>query len=218
MALTITYPNSITPAFNPVVIEATSNVRDDYTIGSAKTISSISQSGGFAVLNFSASHSLLKGDFVLITSAPGSLESLGVALVTQVIDSDSVKVNIPFFASLTSSGTAYKYISNYACVVDLYVYYISAPTTPVYIGQIKQRPKFLNGFCFFEIDVSGIFKSYNFSGPGSDKVLSWDIFPATNPSIQSNTKSFVKWGIDVYEGFDNPSGGVPEWQGGVSPA
>ena len=218
MALTITYPDAITPAFNPVLIEATSNVRDDYTIGSAKTITSITQSGGFAVLNFSASHSLLKGDFILITSAPGSSSIVGVALVTQVIDADSVKINVPFVASLTSNGTAYKYISNYTCIVDLYVYYNSAPTTAVYVTQIIQKPKFVSGFCFFQIDVASIIKSFNFNSSGSSEVLKWDLYDATTTGLQINKKSFVKWGVELFEGFDNPSGGVPEWQGGVSPA
>lgn len=218
MALTITYPNAITPAFNPVLITATSTVRDDYTIGSAKTITSITQSGGFCVLNFSAGHSLLKGDFVLITSAPGSEEIIGVGLVTQIIDSNSLKINIPFVASLTSNGTAYKYIANYSCVVDLYVYYNSAPSTAVYIGQKIQKPKFVGGFCYFEIDVASIIKSYNFKQSGSSEVLSWDLYEYATTGLQINTKSFVKWGVELAEGFDNPSGGVPEWQGGVSPA
>lgn len=218
MALTILFPGNVTPAYNPIIVSATSNVRADFTIGSAKTISSISQSGGYAVLNFTAAHGLLKGDFVLITSAPGATEYQTKALVIAVLDSDSVKISLVYTNAITSNGTAYKYINNYSCQVKFYIYVNAAPTTEIYVASKTVVPKFVGGFCYFEIDVAPLVKAYNFEAYEEAEVLGWDLFSPDDVSPKINNHSFVKWGIELFEAFDNPAGGFPEYQQDVLPS
>lgn len=213
--LTPTYPPTFNAAYNPIIITLTSDVRNDGSTGSAKTINAVSNENGFAELTFTAPHTLLKGDFVLITSAPGASYLLGVAKVITVSSSTVIVINKAFITGISSNGTVYKYLNNYTAIVNTYIYVEAAPTTPELISSNTIIPKknITTGFLYFEFDVSSIIKSYNYEGLGIDDVLSSDLYPLnSNPVAQLNNKSFVKFHNDFAEAFDNPVGGVSEYQ------
>lgn len=217
MALTVTSPQEYSAAYNPVIVKAQSDVRDDFTIGAAKTVTVVTSASGFASLTFSANHGLIKGDYILITSAPDASSILGIALVTSVPTLTSLVINKAFSTGISSNGTAYKYISNYSCLTKFFVYYSSAPLVAVQVASKTLKPKFENGFCVFYIDLAGLIQSYNFEGDGVDDVLSSDIYVGGG-GIQVNEKSFVKYGFECFEAFDNPVGGIPSYveEGDVS--
>jgi hypothetical protein len=213
MALTITAPEDTTAAYNPIIIQAVSDVRDNFTFGAAKTISSVSSSStGYINLNFSAAHGLLKGDYVWISSAPG-LETLEdkFYLILAVVDSDTVTIAQRFNSGLTSNGTAYKYIKNYNAFLKFYVYTADAPTTPKYAANKNIKPTFEAGYCVFNVDVSDLVRQFTYkSYTAADVLPGVDFWPiGATDDVRVNESSFVKWGYELSEGFDNPLGGVP---------
>lgn len=215
MSLTPTYPPTFNAAYNPIILTLTSDVRNDGSQGSAKTISSASNENGFAELIFTAPHSLLKGDYILITSAPGADYLLGVSKVISITSSTELVINKAFITGISSNGTVYKYLNNYTAIVNTYIYVEAAPTTPELISSntIIPRKNITTGFLYFEFDVSSIIKSYNYEGLGIDDILSSDLYPLdSNPVAQLNNKSFVKFHNDFAEAFDNPVGGEAEYQ------
>lgn len=210
MALTITHATNYAPAYNPVVVSAVSTVRDDFTLGLAKTVTVVTNTLGYVQLTFSANHNLVKGDFVLITSAPGTEGIETVGYVTSVPTATSLVTNIPYITGLSSNGTAYKYIKNYSCVVRFYVYTVDAPSTAKLAATKIVRPKFVGGFCQFDIDLAGLIQSYNYEGFTPSDVLSSDLYTANN-ILQNNRKSFVKYGYELFEASDSPIGGDAEF-------
>ena len=211
MALTITPPSEYSAAYNPVVVTATSDVRDDFTTGSSYAIDTVTSASGFAQLTLDSPHTFLQGDFVLITSAPGAEYLEGVSLVTSVPDTDNIVINKPFLTNVSSGGLIYKYISNYGMLLKFYVYVTTAPSTEVLVATKTLKPKFSGGFCVFYADLSGLIQSYNYEGTDSDDVLSSDLYEATE-AVQVNEKSFVHYGFECFEAFDNPVGGEPVYQ------
>lgn len=210
MALTITHATNYAPAYNPVVVSAVSTVRDDFTLGSAKTITVVTNTSGYVQLTFSASHGLIKGDFILITSAPGTEAIETVGYITSVPTATSIVTNIPYVTGLSSNGTAYKYIKNYSCIVRFYVYTSDAPSTEKLAATKIVRPKFAGGFCKFDIDLSGLIQSYNYEGFTPSDVLSSDLYDS-GVLLQYNRKSFVKYGYELFEASDSPIGGEAEY-------
>lgn len=210
MALTITAPDQYAAAYNPLVITATSDVRDDFTTGLAVEITSITSNGGFAQITIDNVSSIdyLQGDYFLITSAPGVESIEGVALITSVIDIDNYVINRPFTTGLSSVGECFKYISNYSMLLKFYIYVTTAPSTAVLVATKLLKPKFAGGFCVFYADVAPLVQSYNYAGLEAGDVLSSDLYEATE-AVQVNTKSFVKYGYEAFEAFDNPVGGQP---------
>jgi hypothetical protein len=211
MALTVTPPSEYSAAYNPVIVTAQSDVRDDFTTGASFGIDVVTSSSGYAQLTLDSPHTFLKGDYVLITSAPGAEDLEGVALITSVPDSDNIVINKPFVTGLSSSGTVYKYISNYSCLTKFYVYYSAAPSTAVLVATKTLKPKFESGYCVFYIDLAGMIQSYNYDAAGAANVLSSDLYEATD-AVQVDEKSFVKYGFECFEAFDNPVGGSPVYQ------
>jgi hypothetical protein len=210
MALTITHATDYAPAYNPVMVSAVSTVRDDFTLGSAKTITVVTNASGYVQLTFSASHNLIQGDFVLITSAPGTEGIETVGYVTSVPTGTSLVTNIPYITGLSSNGTAYKYIKNYSCIVKFYIYIASAPSTALLAATKLVRPKFVAGFCNFDIDLSGLIQSYNYEGFAPSDVLSSDLY-TSGVLLQKNRQSFVKYGYELFEASDSPIGGEAEF-------
>ena len=211
MALTVTPPSEYSAAYNPVIVTATSDVRDDFTIGSVKEFDSITSNNGFVQIGFLFDHNLLQGDYVLITDAPGAESIQGVALVTSVPADDIIVINKPFTTGLSANGELYKYISNYSCLTKFYVYYSTAPSTAVLVATKTLKPKFSGGYCVFYIDLAGLIQSYNYVAAGTTNVLSSDLYELTE-AVQVNKKSFVKYGFECFEAFDNPVGGVPVYE------
>lgn len=211
MALTITYPNRVTPAYNPILIEAISDVTRDFTIGIAKGFDTVSSANGFCRLDFLFDHNLQSGDYILITSAPGAEQVEGVALVTSIIDSDSLVINKPFTTGLSALGEAFKYLNNYNAYVKIYVYTEDAPTTPKFVGDKTLKAKFEGGFCKFVIDMASIVRGFNWDAYAPNEVLKWDLIPSGSTHFV-NKKSFVHWGVEISEAFDNPAGGTPQYE------
>jgi hypothetical protein len=213
MALTVTSPSEYSAAYNPVIVQAVSDVRDDFTIGDIMVVTDISSSSGFAKITIDniGSFVFLQGDYVLLTSLPGSESIEGVALITSVIDIDNFVINKPFITGLSSNGSLYKYISNYSMLLKFYVYITTAPSTAVLVATKTLKPKFLSGYCVFYSDLSGLIQSYNYEGTTTDDVLSSDLYVATE-AVQVDKKSFVKYGFECFEAFDNPVGGTPVYQ------
>lgn len=208
MALTITPPAEYAAAYNPLVITATSDVRDDFTTGASFGIDMVTSSGGFVQITSDAPTGLLQGDFILITSAPGIDSLVGVALITNIVDTDNFVINKPFTTGLSAAGTAFKYISNYSMLLKFYIYVTSAPTTAVLVATKLLKPKFVGGFCVFYSDLAPLIQAYNYAGLEAGDVLSSDLYEATE-AVQVDEKSFVKYGFECFEAFDNPVGGEP---------
>ena len=211
MALTITYPDRVTAAFNPILIEAVSDVSDLYTIGADKVIFNITSVSGFCNLEFDAAHSLQQGDYILITDAPGAEYLEGVALVTRIVDSDTLIINKPFSTGLYSDATAFKYLNNYGAYVKIYVYTSDAPSTAKLVGDLTAKPKFEGGFCKFIINMASVVKDYNWNAFTIADTLKWDLIPSGSTTFV-NKKSFVHWGVEIAEAFDNPAGGLPTYE------
>ena len=211
MALTVTSPSEYSAAYNPVIVQAVSDVRDDFTIGASIGMDVVASASGFVQITTDAPHGLLQGDYILITSAPGVTTLEGVALITSVVDSDNIIINKPFTTGISSAGTLYKYISNYSMLLKFYVYITTAPSTAVLVATKTLKPKFSGGYCVFYSDLSGLIQSYNYEGRGSDDVLSSDLYLLTD-AVQVDEKSFVKYGFETFEAFDNPVGGTPVYE------
>lgn len=212
MSLSVTPPADFSPAYNPVLVEAVSNVRDDFTTGSALEITAVTESNGYSILTFGTAHGLLQGDYILVTLAPDADYLLGVALVTEVIDVDNVLTNKIFLTGVSGNGEAFKYISNYSLLLKFYIYITTDSGTPILSATKILKPFFSGGFCNFRIDLSNLIQGYNFAGYDADDVLSSDIFPIGGTGSQPNNKSFVKYGFECFEAFDNPIGGDPVFE------
>jgi hypothetical protein len=214
MALTPVYPEDIAPAYNPIILRLDSNVTNSSTTGSSKSLTSVTNNGGFAQLNFSAPHTLVKGDYVIVFTSPGALGLLGVGLVTVLVDSDSIVINKPFVSNITSNGSVFKYLNNYSAIVNTYIYVEDAPTTPELVSSTTVIPKknLSTGFLYFEVDIAPILKNFNYDGLAADDVMSSDLYPLdSNPVAQINKKSFVKYHVAFAEAYDNPVGGESEY-------
>lgn len=212
MSLTPTYPDTIAPAYNPIILTLVSDITNLSTQGAVKTITSVTNNGGYAQLNFSAAHGLVKGDFVLITVAPDAPGLLGVGLITELTDADSVVINKPFVNNISANGNAFKYISNYSAVIYTYVYIDDNPILPnlVSTNTIIPKKNLSTGFLYFEIDLAPILNKFNYEGFAADDVMSSDLYPLdSNPVAQINKKSFVKYHVEFAEAYDNPIGGDP---------
>jgi hypothetical protein len=96
-------------------------------------------------------------------------------------------------------------------LLKFYVYITTAPSTAVLVATKTLKPKFLSGYCVFYSDLSGLIQSYNYEGTTTDDVLSSDLYVATE-AVQVDKKSFVKYGFECFEAFDNPVGGTPVYQ------
>lgn len=208
MALTITPPAEYSAAYNPLIVTAVSDVREDFTTSGSFGIDVITSNGGFAQLTTDAPTGLLQGDFILITSAPGVESIEGVALITSIVDTDNFIINKPFTTGLSVAGTAFKYISNYSMLLKFYIYVSAAPSTAVLVATKLLKPKFNAGFCVFYSDLAALVQSYNYKGLEAGDVLSSDLYEASE-AVQVNEKSFVKYGFECFEAFDNPVGGEP---------
>ena len=211
MALTITYPARVTAAFNPILIEAVSDVASDFTIGLIREFDTVSSANGFCQLDFLFDHNLQKGDYILITSAPGAEYIEGVSLVTAIVDTDSLIINKPFSTGLSAYATAYRYLNNYGAYVKIYVYTSDAPSTAKLVGDLTVKPKFEGGFCKFIINMASVVKDYNWNAFTIADTLKWDLIPSGNTTFV-NKKSFVHWGVEIAEAFDNPAGGLPTYE------
>lgn len=216
MTLVITSPPAITAAYNPIIIVANSNVRDDGTIGPAAGtgIDAVTNTGGYATLTFLSDHGLLLGGYIKITSAPGQPNLVGIALITKVVSTDTIVINKPYPGAISSAGIVYRYISNYNAQLSFYIYVNSAPNTPLLAATKTVKPRFASGFCLFEIDVSGLVRGFNYNAYTAKDVLTSDLYPITGTSLHFDKKSFVKWGFEIIEAFDGPIGGIPEYQTG----
>lgn len=214
MALTITYPDAITPAHNPIIISAQSDVTKDFTIGGGLDFVDLANEGGFVKITFDYPVDLLKGDYIFIPkgNALGAEYIEGVSLITKKISTDTYVINKAFNTNIVSSGQAYKFYNNYTCFVKFYAYFSDDPTQEVYVASKTLTPKFVGGYCYFEIDVAPLVKAYNYEDNNVAEVLSWDLLPIGTEALQINTRSFVKWGVEIFEAFDNPAGGTPEYQ------
>lgn len=208
MTLVATYPPKFSAAYFPMILRLDSDVRDDFTTGSNKSISSVTNNLGFAQLQFSGAHSLLQGDYLLITSAPSRLNLLGVSLVKKIINGNTIVINKPFTGPISSSGISFKYINNYNAVVRVYVNTQTQDDNLVAIRTIK--PRFEGGFCVFECDLSSILQGYSYEGNDVRDVLDKDLYPAdSNPFPQYNNRSYAEYYTEHAEAFDNPVGGDP---------
>lgn len=212
--LTPTYPQTYSPAYNPILLTLVSDVRNDGTIGAAKTIDNITNNNGFAEINFTTNHGLVKGDFILITLAPDADYLLGKFLVIEVPDSDTIVINLPYQTDITANGTAYEYYNNYTAIIYTYIYVDAAPTTPNLVVTTTLVPKknLTTGFLFFEADLSSTLVNFNYEGLNASDVLGSDLYPLdSNPVAQINKKSFVKYHVEFAEAYDNPVNGSAEY-------
>lgn len=213
MALTVTSPAEITAAYNPIIVSAVSDVRDDLTIGANKPFDEISNGGGYVQITFLlGAHGLLKGDFISIKTAPGAEYLIGVWLVTKIVDSETIVINLKYNGTPSDTCSSYKYLNNYNALLLFYVYQKSSPSTAIKAASKTYKPRFKNGFCYFEADMQDLVKAFNYELYSAAEVLSSDLYILPGNDVQDNTRSFVKWGFEMFEGFDNPVGGVPQYQ------
>jgi hypothetical protein len=96
-------------------------------------------------------------------------------------------------------------------LTKFYIYYSTAPSTAVLVATKTLKPKFSGGYCVFYIDLAGLIQSYNYVAAGTTNVLSSDLYELTD-AVQVDKKSFVKYGFECFEAFDNPVGGVPVYE------
>jgi hypothetical protein len=211
MSLTIELEaNTYSAVYNPIVFEFSSDVRSDYTIGIELEVDgSVANNNGYLELGFVDSPSLLVGDFIKISQNGGIDAYNGVWLVTSVVG-NTITINAPFVGTGTSQIWLYKYLRNYNAVIRVYGYFNCIAGYGL-LAKIQLKPYFVDGYCYFSIDISDILKDFNTECNTTEGMTS-NLFPLVSPpTIQTNNQSFIKYYISYAEGFDNPVNNESEY-------
>jgi hypothetical protein len=212
MSLTIEVEPSInTAVYNPVRFEFNSDVTSDYTIGAEiEAQDGQSNYNGYLQINLVNEHFLLVGDFILISQNAGIDQYNGVWLVTELIDDTQFVINAPYVGSGTSNIWYYKYLRNYNAVIRVFGYFNCIANYGL-LAKVQLKPYFVDGYCYFSIDISDILKDFNTECNTTEGMTS-NLFPLVSPpTIQTNSQSFIKYYISYAEGFDNPVGTDAEY-------
>ena len=210
MSLTIELEaNTYSAVYNPIVYEFSSDVRSDYTIGAEVEVEfGQSNNNGYLQLNFEG-NTLLVGDFLLISQNAGIDAYNGIWLVTEV-EEFSITINAPFVGTGTGAIWFYKYLRNYNAVIRVFGYF-NCITGYGLLAKIQLKPYFVDGYCYFSIDISDILKDFNTECNTTEGMTS-NLFPLVSPPIiQTNNQSFIKYYISYAEGFDNPVNNEAEY-------
>ena len=206
MSLTlVTQPAIQSAVYNPITYLFSSDVRDDYTIGSQLSVGAgnITNTNGYVTF-FSAAHGLLQGDFILVTDQANLSNLLGVVYITQLIDVNTFVTNIPFTITNSASVFFYLYYNNYNSVIRIFGYFDCIADYGL-LAKIVLKPFFDGGFCNFYIDISDVLKDFNSDCNTAAGGISADLYPLTSTlTLQNNEQSFLKFYISYAEGFDNP--------------
>ena len=211
MSLTIELEaNTYSAVYNPIVFEFSSDVRSDYTIGAEIEVDySLDNNTGYLRLNLTYPHGLLVGDFIKVSQNAGIEAYNGVWLVTSVVG-DSFTINAPFVGVGDSTFWFYKYLRNYNAVIRVYGYFNCIADYGL-LAKIQLKPYFVDGYCYFSIDISDILKDFNTECNTTEGMTS-NLFPLVSPpTIQTNNQSFIKYYISYAEGFDNPVNNESEY-------
>lgn len=210
MSLTIELEaNTYNAVYNPIVYEFSSDVRSDYTIGDEIEVEFGNvNNNGYLQLNFDG-NTLLVGDFLLISQNAGIDAYNGIWIVTEV-DSTSITINAPFVGSGVGQIWFYKYLRNYNAVIRVFGYFNCIADYGL-LAKIQLKPYFVDGYCYFSIDISDILKDFNTECNTTEGMTS-NLFPLVSPpTIQTNNQSFIKYYISYAEGFDNPVNNEAEY-------
>ena len=211
MSLTIELEaNTYSAVYNPIVFEFSSDVRSDYTIGAEIEVDyGLTNNNGYLQLDLTYAHGLLVGDFIKISQNAGIEAYNGVWLVTSVVG-DSFTINAPFVGVGDSTFWFYKYLRNYNAVIRVFGYFNCIADYGL-LAKIQLKPYFVDGYCYFSIDISDILKDFNTECNTTEGMTS-NLFPLVSPpTIQTNNQSFIKYYISYAEGFDNPVNNEAEY-------
>jgi hypothetical protein len=211
MSLTIELEaNTYNAVYNPIVYEFSSDVRSDYTIGAEiQADNGQDNNNGYLKLNFSSPHGLLVGDFIKILDNVGIDAYNGIWIITEVVG-DSFTINAPFVGVGTGNITFYKYLRNYNAVIRVFGYFNCIANYGL-LAKVQLKPYFVDGYCYFSIDISDILKDFNTECNTTEGMTS-NLFPLVSPpTIQTNNQSFIKYYISYAEGFDNPVNNEAEY-------
>jgi hypothetical protein len=211
MSLTIELEaNTYSAVYNPIVFEFSSDVTSDYTIGAEiQADNGQDNNNGYLKLNFSSPHGLLVGDFIKISDNVGIDAYNGIWIITEVVG-DSFTINAPFVGVGTGNITFYKYLRNYNAVIRVFGYFNCIANYGL-LAKIQLKPYFVDGYCYFSIDISDILKDFNTECNTTEGMTS-NLFPLVSPpTIQTNNQSFIKYYISYAEGFDNPVNNEAEY-------
>jgi hypothetical protein len=211
MSLTIELEaNTYSAVYNPIVFEFSSDVTSDYTIGAEiQADNGQDNNNGYLKLNFSSPHGLLVGDFIKISDNVGIDAYNGIWIITEVVG-DSFTINAPFVGVGTGNITFYKYLRNYNAVIRVFGYFNCIANYGL-LAKIQLKPYFVDGYCYFSIDISDILKDFNTECNTTEGMTS-NLFPLVSPpTIQTNNQSFIKYYISYAEGFDNPVNNESEY-------
>jgi hypothetical protein len=212
MSLTIEVEaNTYSAVYNPIVFEFSSDVAADYTIGGEIEAEGFTNTNGYCtIFNSSAPHGLLQGDFIKISQDGGLAGLAGIWIVTTIIDSETFVINAPYTTAPSSPVWYFKYLNNYNAIIRVYGYFDCIAGYGL-LAKIQLKPYFVDGFCYFSIDISDILKDYNTECNTTEGMTS-NLFPLVSPPIiQTNNQSFIKYYISYAEGFDNPVGTDAEY-------
>ena len=211
MSLTIELEaNTYSAVYNPIVFEFSSDVRSDYTIGAEIEVDDfLDNNNGYLRLNLTYPHFLLVGDFIKISDNVGIDAYNGIWLVTEVVG-DTFTINAPFVGVGDSTFWFYKYLRNYNAVIRVFGYFNCIADYGL-LAKIQLKPYFVDGYCYFSIDISDILKDFNTECNTTEGMTS-NLFPLVSPpTIQTNNQSFIKYYISYAEGFDNPVNNESEY-------
>lgn len=211
MSLTIELEaNTYSAVYNPIVFEFSSDVAADYTIGAEIESETTSNYNGYVQLFVSTGHGLLVGDFIKISQDGGLAGLAGIWIVTTIIDIEHFVINAPYTTAPSSPVWYFKYLNNYNAIIRVYGYFNCIAGYGL-LAKIQLKPYFVDGFCYFSIDISDILKDYNTECNTTEGMTS-NLFPLVSPPIiQTNNQSFIKYYISYAEGFDNPVGTDAEY-------
>jgi len=211
MSLTIEVEaNTYSAVYNPIVFEFSSDVAADYTIGAAQEVEGFNNYNGYVQIFNGAGHGLLVGDFIKITQDGGLAGLGGIWIVTAILNYDTFVINAPYTTAPSSSVFYFKYLNNYNAIIRVYGYF-DCITGYGLLAKIQLKPYFVDGFCYFSIDISDILKDFN-SECNTIEGMTSNLFPLVSPpTIQTNSQSFIKYYISYAEGFDNPVGTDAEY-------
>ena len=211
MSLTIELEaNTYSAVYNPIVFEFSSDVRSDYTIGAEIEVDDfLDNNNGYLRLNLTYPHFLLVGDFIKISDNVGIDAYNGIWLVTEVVG-DTITINAPFVGVGSGYMRFYKYLRNYNAVIRVFGYFNCIADYGL-LAKIQLKPYFVDGYCYFSIDISDILKDFNTECNTTEGMTS-NLFPLVSPpTIQTNNQSFIKYYISYAEGFDNPVNNESEY-------
>jgi hypothetical protein len=211
MSLTIELEaNTYSAVYNPIIFEFSSDVRSDYTIGTEFEVDgSVANNNGYLELGFVDSTGLLVGDFILISQNGGIDAYSGIWIVTSVVG-NTITINAPFVGTGTSQIFLYRYLRNYNAVIRVFGYFNCIADYGL-LAKIQLKPYFVDGYCYFSIDISDILKDFNTECNTTEGMTS-NLFPLVSPpTIQTNNQSFIKYYISYAEGFDNPVNNESEY-------